>query len=128
MPDQRRVANLVVVVIALGVQFWGLYAPQLPDLGAGAIPLADKAGHLVMFALATWALLRVLDLRIVLALMGVQLVASEVVQALLLPGRSGDVWDAVADAVGIAVGWWTWRQGLADDHPGNTKTRGHSAP
>ncbi|QIK73615.1 VanZ family protein [Propioniciclava coleopterorum] len=121
MPDQRRLADWVLVALTLGVQFWGLYAPTLPDLGTSGIPFADKAGHAVMFALATWALLRVLDVRIVLALMGLQLVASEVVQALFLPERSGDVWDAAADALGIAVGWWTWRKGLAeeDGNPGN---------
>lgn len=115
VPDQRRLADWVLVALTLGVQFWGLYAPTLPDLGTSGIPFADKAGHAVMFALATWALLRVLDVRIVLALMGLQLVASEVVQALFLPERSGDVWDAAADALGIAVGWWTWRKGLAEE-------------
>ncbi len=113
-PQQRRLADWVLVALTLGLQFWGLFAPQLPDLGTAGIPFADKAGHLVMFALATWALLRVLDARIVLVLMGVQLVASEVIQGFLLPERSGDVWDGVADAVGIAVGWWTWRKAVAE--------------
>jgi VanZ family protein len=29
---------------------------------------------------------------------------SELVQHFLLPGRSGDVWDAVLDLVGVALG------------------------
>ena len=32
---------------------------------------------------------------------------SELVQHFYLGQRSGDVWDAVADLVGVAVGWWT---------------------
>jgi VanZ family protein len=31
---------------------------------------------------------------------------SELVQAALLSTRSGDVWDLVADLVGVAAGWW----------------------
>lgn len=120
--DRGRLADWILVAITLGVQFWGLYSPRLPDLGAGAIPFADKAGHLLMFALATWALLRVVGIRVVLTLMAVQLVTSEVIQAVYLPGRTGDVLDALADAVGIAVGWWTWRSGSVSDEPGNTGT------
>lgn len=112
--QQRQLADWVLVVVTVGVQCWALYAPTLPDLGTGGIPFADKAGHVVIFALATWALLRVLDVRIVLVLMGLQMVASEVVQGLLLPQRSADVWDALADALGIAVGWWTWRRALVE--------------
>jgi VanZ family protein len=41
----------------------------------------------------------------VLALFAVQAVASELVQAAFLPARAGDVWDVVADLLGIAVGW-----------------------
>ncbi len=122
MTDRRRVADWVLVALTLGLQFWGLYAPSLPDLGTSGIPFADKAGHAVMFALATWALLRVLDVRVVLALMGLQIVASELVQAFWLPERTGDVWDAAADLLGVAVGWWTWRTGASDERHGNSGT------
>lgn len=120
--QQRKLADWVLVVITVGVQFWALYAPSLPDVGVDGIPFVDKIGHIIIFALATWALLRVFDLRLVMALMVVQLVVSEVVQGLFLPGRSGDIGDAIADAVGIAVGWWTWRTATLQDGDGNTRT------
>ncbi|MFZ2748768.1 MAG: hypothetical protein WAZ15_00535 [Propioniciclava sp.] len=119
--QQPRLADWVLVVVTVGLQFWALYAPSLPDLGTSWVPFADKIGHVIVFALATWALLRVLDLRLVMVLMAIQLVVSEVVQGLFLPGRSGDVWDAAADALGIAVGWWTWRTATGEDSDGNTK-------
>lgn len=31
---------------------------------------------------------------------------SEVVQEVLIPGRGGDIFDAVADLFGIALGWY----------------------
>ena len=119
--QQPRLADWVLVVVTVGMQLWALYAPSLPDLGTSWVPFADKIGHVIVFALATWALLRVLDLRLVMVLMAIQLVVSEVVQGLFLPGRSGDVWDAAADALGIAVGWWTWRTATGEDSDGNTK-------
>ncbi|MDO5498176.1 MAG: hypothetical protein Q4F67_00675, partial [Propionibacteriaceae bacterium] len=36
----------------------------------------------------------------------VQVVASELLQARLIPYRAGDVHDAIADVVGIALGVW----------------------
>ena len=40
---------------------------------------------------------------------GAHAVVSEVVQALLLPTRSGDFADAVVDLVGVALGVVLWR-------------------
>ena len=42
--------------------------------------------------------------RVVVAVFAAQAVLSEVVQAVLLPHRSGDVVDAVADLTGVALG------------------------
>ena len=42
--------------------------------------------------------------RVVVAVFAAQAVLSEVVQAVLLPHRSGDVLDAVADLTGVALG------------------------
>ena len=42
--------------------------------------------------------------RVVAAVFAAQAVLSEVVQAMLLPHRSGDVLDAVADLTGVALG------------------------
>jgi VanZ family protein len=38
-----------------------------------------------------------------------QALLSETLQHFLLPQRSGDVWDLVADVAGITVAWWVAR-------------------
>lgn len=73
------------------------------------MPGADKVVHVALFAVATWALARVLPVRVAVALMLVQVAASEVVQATLLPTRSGDVLDALADLLGVGLGWGVWQ-------------------
>lgn len=86
-----------------------LYWPSPPDVTPGfEVPGLDKAVHFGLFALATWALLRVLPVWAAVGLMLVQVGLSEWVQGTFLPQRSADVWDAVADLVGIAAGWAGW--------------------
>ena len=65
---------------------------------------------LILFAVPTWALMKVVPNQwFALVPMLLHVPVSELVQANLLPGRGGEWWDAVADLVGIAVGWWTVR-------------------
>lgn len=93
----------VLFALAVVVQLIALYLPNPPS--GGGIPGADKAVHAAVFLAP--ALLGVLaGLRpVVLApLLIAHAIVSEVVQHLLLPGRGGDPWDAVADIVGVAVG------------------------
>ena len=121
--QQPRLADWVLVVVTVGLQLWALYAPSLPDLGTSWVPFADKIGHVIVFALATWALLRVLDLRLVMVLMAIQLVVSEVVQGLFLPGRQREG-QAGADAAGDLAGKGTGNaarrhHGRADQLQGN---------
>ncbi|WP_232547802.1 hypothetical protein [Propioniciclava soli] len=107
-----------VAVLAVVAQTLALYWPDPVEAPDGlALPHADKVVHVGIFLLATWALLRVLPAWGALGLMAVQVVASELVQGALLPHRSADVWDAVADLVGIALGWalWRWTQRRAID-------------
>ena len=109
-PRQRRTAAWVVVALALGFHLWGLYTTSPPEVEGLSIPGIDKVAHVVIFALPTWALLRgVPSPWLALVPMLVHVPVSEWVPATLLPGRSGDAWDALADVVGIAIGWWTWR-------------------
>ncbi|GAA2170934.1 hypothetical protein GCM10009846_03020 [Agrococcus versicolor] len=100
----RRILAWAAFAAAVGIQLVGLYAPSTPD-GPG-IPGLDKMAHVGMFALvmATGAIAG-LPPRGLAAVLLAHAVVSEVVQGALLPTRSGDAWDAVADAVGIAVGW-----------------------
>ena len=99
----RRRALLAGFALAIVLQLVALYAPSTGD--APSIPGADKLVHLGIFLLP--ALLGVLagvrPLWLGLALVA-HAGASEVVQHLLLPERSGDVWDAVADVVGVGIG------------------------
>ncbi|ERG63297.1 hypothetical protein L332_02365 [Agrococcus pavilionensis RW1] len=99
----------VLFALALVAQLVVLYVPDPPS-DIPAPPGSDKLVHFAVFAapalLGVLAGLRPLWLGAALA---AHAVLSEVVQHLLLPGRSGDAWDALADlagvAVGLAVGW-----------------------
>lgn len=100
----RRALAWGALAVAVGIQLVGLYSPSTPD-GPG-IPGLDKVAHVGMFALvmATGAIAGVPPRALALALL-VHAGVSELVQGELLPTRSGDVWDAVADAAGIGLGW-----------------------
>lgn len=90
----------VVVVLSLVV----LFAPS----GDGAAPFthSDKVVHATLFALlAGTARWRFGPLALVLLAVAAYAPLSEVAQAVLLPGRDGDWHDAVADLLGVAVGW-----------------------
>lgn len=104
----RELASWAVLVVALAFHLWALYTPNPPDAGGLSFPGLDKLAHVVIFALPTWALVRAVPR----AWMGVvpmlvHVPVSELVQHFYLGQRTGDVWDAVADLVGVAVGWWT---------------------
>ena len=76
-----------------------------PSTGGGPdVPGIDKIVHLALFALlAATARWRFGGVGTLLAVCGYA-VLSEVAQ-LLLPTRSGDVLDVLADLAGVAVGW-----------------------
>ncbi len=107
-PTRRAFAPWIIVVVALLFHLWGLYTTSPPDAGGLAFPGIDKVAHVILFAVPTWALLRVVPNQwLALVPMLLHVPISELVQANLLATRGGDWWDAVADLVGIAVGWWT---------------------
>ena len=94
--------------IAVLVQLVVLYSPSGPE--AQPFPHSDKAVHLLVFLVpVTVALLAGAAQRVVVVAFGAHAVVSEVVQALLLPTRSGDLADAVVDLVGVALGVVLWR-------------------
>ena len=92
-----------LLLLSVAVQLVVLYSPE--GGGPALFPNADKVVHLLVFlvpvALAVVAGFR---RRAVVAVFAAQAVLSEVVQATLLPNRSGDVLDAVADLAGVALG------------------------
>lgn len=101
MTRTLRLSLLGALVIQLYVLY--LYVPgNAPSL---AVPHLDKVVHAAVFALP--AALAVLA-RCRPALVGLALVVhapvSELVQHLVLPARSGDPWDLVADLFGVVLG------------------------
>ena len=80
-----------------------LYLPP-PD-GASGLPHADKGVHLLAFAAVAWSGLRArVPATWLLPVLALHAGVSELVQDLLIPGRSGDRADVVADLVGILAG------------------------
>jgi hypothetical protein len=102
----RRPTTLwrVLFAVAVLVNLTVVYIPQAP--GTGAIPYADKIVHLAIFAaVAFTGRAAGVPRNVLLGVLIVQAVGSEVLQATLLPHRSGDPWDSVADIAGALLGW-----------------------
>jgi hypothetical protein len=101
-PVRRRLAPAAfAAAVALNLAI--VYAPSAP--GGPALPHVDKLVHLIVFALVAWSgRLAGLDMRWLLPLLAAHAVASELVQHYLLPDRSGDPWDVLADCLGVAIG------------------------
>ncbi|MFW5472028.1 VanZ family protein [Knoellia sp. CPCC 206450] len=94
---------MLPAAVAMVVQLAVVYAPSAG--GAPAVPHLDKLVHAAVFALPVlFGLLARLPLVPVVAVMALHAPVSEVIQGTLLPQRSGDPWDAVADLVGVALG------------------------
>jgi hypothetical protein len=97
------VLRRVLFGAACAAQLFVLYWPGSP--GPGLFPYSDKLVHFAVFGLVAflgrWLGLRSVWLGAVLVL---HAVVSEVVQATLLPARSGDPLDALADVLGVGVG------------------------
>ncbi|MCM3660585.1 VanZ family protein [Georgenia satyanarayanai] len=95
-----------VLALALLVHLAALYVPRVPGDGPDLFPGADKVVHVGVFALVVGAALWAgLPARWGVPLALAHAVVSEVVQHVLLPARSGDPWDVLADVVGVALGW-----------------------
>lgn len=91
------------LVALLGVQFAALYLPTAP--GPPLFTGSDKIVHAGLFG-APAMLSVALGLRPRVAVAGLVLHApvSELIQHAVLPGRSGDPWDLLADLAGILLG------------------------
>ena len=79
-----------------------------PDPAGGGVEItgADKVVHALLFGLlALTARAAFGPARAVLAAVLTYATVSELVQALLLSRRSGDLWDLLADVVGALLGW-----------------------
>ena len=106
------VSNLVVTwgpsVLWAGVLFLLSHQPDLPNPFEWA--LADKAGHLVVYAVLGWTLgrgrLRTGMPHALILAAGLAWAASDEIHQSFVPGRFPSGGDLVADAVGIALGYY----------------------
>lgn len=90
---------------AAAVNLYMLYAPKVPGPPAGI--RLDLLAHFGSFAvLAVAGLMAGLRPVWFVPVLVVNAGLSELLQATVLPNRSGDWTDLVADLTGIAVGWW----------------------
>ena len=97
----------VVFVVAVAIQLLALYLPRAQVPAGMDVPGSDKALHAGIFALVMLTgVLAGLPARWLALVLVVHAGISELVQHLLLPGRTGDVLDAVADLGGVALGWY----------------------
>ena len=95
----------MVALLSLYVLFWP--RPAGGPLFAGS----DKIVHLLLFALlAATARWRFGPSRAVVVAVLAYAALSELVQALWLEERSGDVRDLLADSIGTAIGWLAARR------------------
>jgi hypothetical protein len=120
-PTARRRTWYLALGAALAVQLVVLYVPRVPVVGAVGLPGADKVVHATVFGAVTLAGLRAgLSPALVLGLGAAHAPLSELLQHLVLPGRSGDPFDVVADLVGVALGALAarWLAGRGDGRPG----------
>ena len=93
----------VVFGLLLLAQLAALYWPRV-DL-QGPVTWSDKVVHVLLFLLPTVAgLLAGVRPAYVVGLLALHAPVSELVQHYLLPNRSGDPWDAVADLSGVVLG------------------------
>ncbi len=93
-------------IVAIGVTIVGLASLFWPadDLPSMLESVWDKVPHVGLFLVLTLAWLWTgLGIGRVLLILAALIVGSEVGQELLPIGRSGDVADAIADAVGVIV-------------------------
>lgn len=88
----------LAVVVQLCVLYWPVVTIE------GPVSWTDKVVHLLVFAVPTYAVARAIgSVRTAVIAFALHAPVSELVQHFLLPGRSGDVWDAVVDLVGVGV-------------------------
>ena len=90
---------VVVVAVHLAALYWPRVSVQ------GPVAWTDKVVHVTLFAApALVGLLAGVRPAYLLVPLALHAPVSELLQHAVLPNRSGDVWDAVADLSGVVVG------------------------
>ena len=97
----------LVFGVSLAVQLIVVYAPAGP--AGPRINGLDKVIHVFIFAVpALTALMVGIRARWALVILAVHAPVSELIQHLVLPHRSGDVLDVLADLTGVVLGGWAY--------------------
>jgi VanZ family protein len=92
-----------VAGLSLLVHVVALYWPVVTV--AGPVTWTDKVVHVLVFAVPTFLVGRVAERpRWTTLAFAAHAPVSELTQHFLLPGRSGDPWDFVADLTGVVLG------------------------
>jgi hypothetical protein len=100
-PTGRLARGLAVaaIVAQLLVLYWPVVTVE------GPVSWTDKVVHALVFAIPTYAVGRAFgSVRLAVVVFAIHAPVSELIQHFLLPGRTGDVWDAVLDLVGVTLG------------------------
>jgi VanZ family protein len=94
----------IAFALACVVNVLVLYSPES---GPSKIPYADKVVHVLLFAAVAFTGTKLgLPLAWLVPVLVLNAAVSELVQHYWLSQRSGDVFDAVADVAGVALGVW----------------------
>jgi hypothetical protein len=108
---------IVASALAVIVHLYGLYRVTGPP-GVSWLPDSDKVEHAVGFALPVLLILLTLDRYgrrsarwqwLVAGAFAAHAVASELIQHWFYVDRTGDPRDALADWIGVAIGWLGYR-------------------
>lgn len=101
----------VALVLAVVAHLVTLYLPGSPEGPPGAeIPYLDKVVHVIAFGVPTFFACLVTRRSWPVWVLVLHVPVSEFIQGRFIPLRSADPSDAVADIVGILLGWLAYRR------------------
>lgn len=98
-----RVVLLCAVIVG---HLLALYLPGSPEPSSFDVPGLDKIVHVALFAVPAYLIKGLTSASWPLWLLIAHAPISELVQWRVVPYRSGDPLDLLADLVGVALGWW----------------------
>ena len=100
---RRQISAVVVFAVLVVAHLAALYWPRV-DI-QGPVTWSDKVMHVLLFLAPTVAgLLAGVRPAYLVGLLALHAPVSELLQHYLLPHRTGDAWDAVADLGGVVLG------------------------
>lgn len=111
-----RPRDRVLLTVAVVANLVLLYWPR-PLSAGGDVPHLDKVAHLIVFGAVAWTGLQArVPARWLLSVLVAHAALSELAQTYLLPQRSGDLADVVADLAGVVAGSLLARASWRHEH------------